>query len=256
MTAHRTFHHEEGNTIPSKPLRVLDLAHFTPGRKQGNVKDCQLWEEYGADKVCVEGLGCSIQSPSAWATWPTDTMVLEVLVVAKGVEVMASASCRITQRPWDPGIAVLISNVYAFWKTAPHYIRRPLQGPWGEKVPECGMPSDHAPGSMHRALGSNRATKSEEKTGLAALCWETEVEKLGLSTNRAGRHRKMHGRVALTSMSSTTLGVAPFPQLTSHSTGSIPYAQLMGRRKHQFSLVSGCSCNAAKNWWLLLCSLT
>lgn len=74
---------------------------------------------------------------------------------------------------------------------------------------ECGMPSDHASGCHE--LGSNRATKSEEKTGLAALCCKTEVEKLGLSTNRAGRHRKLHERVALSSMSFITLGAAPFP---------------------------------------------
>lgn len=85
-------------------------------------------------------------------------------------------------------------------------------------MPECGMPSDQASGSMHHELGSNRDIQSEEKTGLAAVCCKTEVEKLGLSTNKTGRHRKLHGRVALTSMSSTTLAPALFPQLTSHAT--------------------------------------
>lgn len=175
-----------------------------------------------------------VAKDAVWRLW-------QVLVVEshRGLEIQALPFLSAMYMPFEKQLLIILGGL--------------SKRPWRD---ECGMPSDHASGSMHHELGSNRATKSEEKTRLAALCCKTEVEKLGLSTHRAGRHRKMHGQVALTSMSSTTLGAAPFPQLTSHSTGSIPYGQLMGRRKHQFSLVSGCNCNIAKNWWLLLCSLT
>lgn len=136
MTAYCTFHGEEGSTIPSKPLQVLDLAHFPS-------ENVAMWKTASLERKMEQMEQVLAAVFKALRLGPPDPQTVWHLRCRWWQKTpcggYGSASCRITQRPWGPGIAVFISNVYAVWKTAPH-VRRPLQRPWRDRVPGCGMP--------------------------------------------------------------------------------------------------------------------
>lgn len=100
------------------------------------------------------------------------------------------------------------------------------------------MPSDHAFGIRSQKLGSNKATKSKDKAGLPVIHSKIKAERLGLSTNQTGRHRKLHEQGAPSSISVP----APLTQLTLLPCGgflmSIPYG---GGKKLEFCLESRCN---------------
>ena len=100
------------------------------------------------------------------------------------------------------------------------------------------MPSDHAFGIRSQKLGSNKATKSKDQAGLPVIHSKIKAERLGLSTNQTGRHRKLHEQGAPSSISVPV----PLTQLTLLPCGgflmSIPYG---GGKKLEFCLESRCN---------------